>query len=108
VRRRQRALLVAAAAFAAAVPCGAADDAVRAQAQQVCAVCHGPAGISSAPDAPNLAGQPEAYLAAQLRAFRAGTRRHEVMAVIAKPLTDEQIGALARWYAGIKVTATPP
>jgi cytochrome c553 len=30
------------------------------------------------------------------------------MAVIAKPLTDEQIGALARWYAAIKVTATPP
>lgn len=94
------------AAAAAAQP--AADDRGRAKAQQTCAVCHGALGVSSAPDAPNLAGQPEPYLAAQLRAFRSGARRHEVMNVIAKPLTDDEITALSRWYASIRIEAQPP
>ncbi|MBL8330843.1 MAG: c-type cytochrome [Rubrivivax sp.] len=73
-----------------------------------CAVCHGPAGIASAPDAPHLAGMPPLYLTAQLRAYRSGARRHEVMAVIARPLSDEDIAALAAWYAAIRIEATPP
>lgn len=85
-----------------------ADDPGRTKAQQACAVCHGPLGVSSAPDAPNLAGQPEPYLAAQLRAFRSGARRHEVMNVIAKPLTDDEIAALSRWFASIRIEAQPP
>ncbi len=85
-----------------------ADEAGRAKAQQACAVCHGAAGISSVPDAPHLAGQPEPYLAAQLRAYRSGARQHAVMNVIAKPLTDDEIAALARWYQSIKVEAKPP
>jgi cytochrome c553 len=68
-----------------------------------CATCHGARGLSTAPDAPNLAGQPRIYLAAQLRAFRDGARKHEVMNVIARPLDDAAIAALAEYYAGIAV-----
>lgn len=75
---------------------------------QACAVCHGALGISTTPDAPNLAGQPALYVAAQLRAYRSGARKHEVMAVMAKPLSDDDIGNLAAWFAAIKVEATPP
>ena len=75
---------------------------------QACAVCHGPAGISTQPDAPNLAGQPALYLATQLRAYRSGARKHEVMSVIAKPLTDDDIQQLAAWFSSIRVEATPP
>jgi cytochrome c553 len=75
---------------------------------QMCAVCHGPSGISNAPDAPHLAGQPALYLAAQMRAYRSGARKHEVMAVIAKPLSDDDIAALAAWYSSIKIEATLP
>jgi len=101
-----------AAWLAAAVvlgPSARADaiDAGRAKAQ-ACAVCHGALGLSTLPDAPNLAGQPASYLGAQLRAFRSGARRHEVMAVIAKPLTDDDIGLLAGWFASIRVEATAP
>jgi cytochrome c553 len=71
-------------------------------------VCHGPNGISTAPDAPNIAGQPAIYLAAQLRAYRSGARKHEVMAVMAKPLTDDDIQNLAAWYASIRIEATLP
>jgi cytochrome c553 len=82
-------------------------DAGRAKAQ-ACAVCHGPLGVSSQPDTPHLAGQPASYLVQQLRAFRSGSRRHEVMAVIAKPLSDDDIGKLAAWYSSVKVEATAP
>ena len=71
-------------------------------------MCHGPLGLSTAPDAPNLAGQPAIYLAAQLRAYRSGERKHEVMAVMAKPLTDDDIRNLAAWFNSIRVEATAP
>jgi cytochrome c553 len=88
----------------------APGSSVRAQgaapaAAGACAVCHGAKGIANAPETPHLAGQPQGYLVAQLKAFRDGTRKHEVMAVIAKPLSDADIDALARWYASIQVQA---
>jgi cytochrome c553 len=48
------------------------------------------------------------YLAAQLRAYRSGARKHEVMAVMARPLSDDDIANLAAWYASIRVEAQPP
>lgn len=82
-------------------------NAGRAKAQ-ACAVCHGPLGVASQPDTPHLAGQPASYLVQQLRAFRSGSRKHEVMAVIAKPLTDDDIDKLAAWFASVKVEAVAP
>ncbi len=82
-------------------------DAGRAKAQ-ACAVCHGPLGVSVTPDAPNLAGQPALYLSAQLRAYRSGARKHEVMAVLAKPLSDEEITQLAAWFAAVRVEVSAP
>ena len=78
------------------------------QKAQMCAVCHGVDGISVAPDAPHLAGQPSLYVAAQLRAYRSGGRKHEVMAVMAGPLSDDDITRLAAWFASIKVQAQLP
>ena len=71
-------------------------------------MCHGPLGISTAPDAPNLAGQPAIYLTTQLRAYRSGARKHEVMSVMAKALTDDDISQLAAWFAAVRVAATAP
>jgi cytochrome c553 len=85
----------------------AADAAAPAKAQP-CAVCHGALGVAAAPDTPHLAGQPASYLGAQLRAFRSGTRKHEVMTLIAKPLTDDDIAQLSAWYASIRIEASPP
>ena len=73
-----------------------------------CAVCHGPIGISTQPDAPHLAGQPAIYVTAQLKAYRSGARKHEVMAVIAKGLSDDDIAQLAAWFSTIQVQATAP
>lgn len=102
-------LLALAAALALAAPRVQADDAVRGrQKAQACAVCHGPLGLSVTPDAPNLAGQPALYTAAQLRAYRSGARKHEVMAVMAKPLTDDDIRHLAAWFSSLRVDVQPP
>jgi cytochrome c553 len=93
-------MLLAAALPGAAV---AGDAAAGRQKAQACAVCHGTMGISVAPETPNLAGEPEGYLARQLQAFRSGKRSHEVMNVIAKPLSDADIGDLAAWFASLKI-----
>lgn len=98
-------LLCMASASASAQSSGA--EAGRAKSQ-ACATCHGPLGIATAPDAPHLAGQPDMYLAAQLRAYRSGARQHPVMNVIAKPLSDADIAALAAWYASLRVEVRAP
>ena len=93
---------------AAGAPAAAQDVAAGRAKAAACAVCHGALGLSSQPDAPNLAGQPAIYLAAQLRAYRSGARRHEVMGVMAKPLSDAEIIDLAAWYAAIEIKANAP
>ena len=71
----------------------------------MCAACHGVLGIGTLPDTPNLAGQPRIYLIEQLKAFRGGKRSHEVMSLIARPMTDADIADLADWYSSIAVEA---
>jgi cytochrome c553 len=80
----------------------------RAKADAACALCHGQNGIASMPSAPNLAGQAPLYTSEQLKNYRSGKRQHEVMGVIAKPLTDAEIANLAAWYSSIKVTVEAP
>ena len=75
---------------------------------QACSTCHGPLGLSQLPNAPHLAGQPEIYVTEQLKAYRSGKRSNEIMNVIAKPLTDEDIGQLAAFYASLVIVVKPP
>lgn len=108
MRLRRSTTGLAAALLVCSAAAGAADLQAGRQKAAACAVCHGPLGVSVAPDAPNLAGQPAVYLSAQLRAFRSGARKHEVMAVIARPLTDDDISQLAAWFSAIHIDATAP
>ncbi len=48
-----------------------------------CAGCHGAAGVSANPLWPNLAGQQDAYLVKQLKAFRDGGRQDPMMVPMA-------------------------
>ena len=67
----------------------------------VCVACHGPAGVSSNPLWPNLAGQQEAYLVKQLKDFRDGNRKDPVMAPMAAGLSDDDIANLATYFSGL-------
>jgi cytochrome c553 len=86
----------------------AADAQAGRRKAAMCAVCHGQSGISTAPDAPHLAGQPAVYVEAQLQSYRNGARRHAVMNVVAKPLSDADIADLAAWFASIRIEAAAP
>lgn len=72
-----------------------------------CQACHGDNGISRSPRIPNIAGQQRAYLAAQLEAFRAGTRRNDSMQAVAAQLNDGDIAALAAYWSD-RPAAAPP
>ncbi|MFT0860985.1 c-type cytochrome [Ancylobacter sp. G4_0304] len=80
----------------------------RAMASAQCAVCHGTNGMSQHPEAPNLAGQVEMYLAKALEEFRSGKRSNEMMTVVTKELSDTDIANLAAWYASIEITVQVP
>ncbi|KUJ72724.1 cytochrome c [Thiomicrospira sp. WB1] len=74
----------------------AADKPAKAQ---TCVGCHGPNGNSLVPTYPKLAGQHAAYLEKSLKDFRDGHRKNATMEPFAKGLTDEEIKALADYYA---------
>ena len=88
---------------------GQAGDA-RAGRQKLttCQGCHGLDGLSKNPEAPNLAGQIETYLARSLEAYRTGDRKNESMNIVAKELSDEDIADVAAYYASIQVDVLPP
>jgi len=78
-----------------------------------CQACHGAEGVSIAPDIPNLAGQKSAYLAKQLEAFKAGTRKNDLMAAMAAQLTPDDIKVLAAYWSSLPpapatAVAAPP
>jgi cytochrome c553 len=96
--------MLAVLALAAAAPCSAADIAKGGKiAAMKCAMCHGLDGQAKLPGAPNLAGQVEQYLTAQLKAFHDGARKNEMMSLVAPTLSDEDMADLAAYYAAIEV-----
>ena len=94
-------LSAVALATAANVACAGDIAAGKAKAAS-CAGCHGANGISAVPTYPNLAGQKEAYLTKQMKAFKDGTRTDPTMNAMAKPLNDADIANLSAYYASLK------
>ncbi|WP_421241391.1 c-type cytochrome [Aeromonas enteropelogenes] len=68
----------------------------------VCASCHGVAGKASVPVYPHLAGQQEAYLLKQLKAFKDGSRKEPLMVPFMAPLSEADMENLAAYYASLK------
>lgn len=69
-----------------------------------CAGCHSPNGNGIPALFPRLAGQFPEYVAAQLKAFRAGERANDtnsVMRATAGKLSDKEIAAVAEYVAGL-------
>lgn len=59
--------------------------------------------MAKLPETPHLAAQPAAYLGRALRAYRDGQRKHELMSVSARGLSDQDIANLAAYYAAIRI-----
>jgi cytochrome c553 len=76
-----------------------------------CSTCHGDQGIGHAPVYPFLAGQYRPYLEHQLKLFKAGRRGGDplnVMHAIAARLSDQQIEAVAAYFASLRPERTTP
>ena len=107
--RRWRAAIAAIAVIAyatMAIPSTAhAGDIARGRklAATKCQMCHGLDGLSKLPVAPNLAGQIEPYLLAQMKAFHDGVRKNEMMSLVAPTLSDSDEADLAAYYAAIEI-----
>lgn len=68
-----------------------------------CASCHGASGSGMPALYPRVGGQHQDYTAAQLKAFKAGTRKNSAeMATIAQRMSDKEIEAVADYMAGLK------
>ena len=80
--------IAAAVVAAAEPPIGAAS----------CSGCH-PASARVASPVPRLAGRDRAEIAKAMQDFRSGARAGTVMDRIAKGFTDEEVQAIAAWYA---------
>jgi cytochrome c553 len=93
--------MVLVAALASVTLGAQAQDRAR-QLASACAICHGTDGQAVTKEVVSLAGRPRDDIAAQLRAFRDGQRPATVMHQIAKGYTDEQIDALAAFFASQK------
>jgi len=79
-----------------------AGDAEAGKAKSVtCAACHGGEGISPTGTWPNLAGQKEEYLLAQIKAFKDGTRVNAQMAPMVANLSEEDMANLAAYYSSM-------
>lgn len=66
-----------------------------------CEPCHGADGIARDAEVPHLAGQNELYLFNQIVAFRKGIRPHKEMRFMARHLTEDEIAAIAAYYASL-------
>ncbi|HVJ25194.1 MAG TPA: c-type cytochrome [Burkholderiales bacterium] len=70
-----------------------------------CAGCHGPAGAGMPAQYPRVAGQYAEYIAAQLKAFRDGTRANDpngMMRGVTARMTEREMRAVAEYAAGLR------
>ncbi|MFT7008069.1 MAG: cytochrome c553 [Colwellia sp.] len=94
--------LAVAATVLMASPVFAGDAAAGKGKSMMCSACHGAAGISAVPTYPNLAGQKEAYLAIQLKAFKSGARNNATMKGMVASLSETDMADLAAYYSSLK------
>ena len=65
----------------------------------VCVACHGPAGQSTQPQVPILAGQTARYLYLQLRDYQEGRRNNELMTPMVAGLTRDEMRELSDYFS---------
>src|SRR6202790_2624462 len=96
----------------AALVCGssaqAADVAAGKEKAELCAGCHGEAGISQTENIPSLAAQPDQFIQWQLVFFRSGTRKNEQMQPIVEQIDNEDIRNLGAYFASLAPPKAPP
>jgi cytochrome c553 len=78
-----------------------AQDPIEAKAK-VCATCHGEAGIPTQKNIPVIWGQNAGYLIYQLRDFKSGSRKNDIMSPIAATIDPADVSKLAIYFSKLK------
>ena len=93
----KRTLPAFAALFALALP-AVAQEPIEEKAA-ICAACHGENGVPLMPEVPIIWGQHTGYLYLQLKDYKSGYRKHEIMNPIAAELEKDDMMALAEYFS---------
>jgi cytochrome c553 len=98
--RRLRAALASmlGALLAATLAADARAESIEEKAQ-LCAACHGQAGIPLESNVPVIWGQHQGYLYLELRDYKSGARQNDVMSPFAKTLERDDMMALALYFS---------
>jgi len=68
-------------------------------AAAACGGCHGDTGVSKTPGSPSLVGLDPKYLAATMKAYKTGQRKHDLMKSLVASLSDADVADTALFYA---------
>lgn len=82
----------------------AADSTLGKAKAAACAGCHGSDGMGLSQEFPNLAGQKQAYLLKQLKAFKRGERVDPTMKAMVATLNDTDMDNLAAYFSSLSQT----
>ena len=105
---RLKAWLVAGVACLAALSATASWAQVSPGRLVACGACHGADGQSQLKDVPSLAAQPVIFIENQLVLIREGVRDVPQMKGLLEGVSDAEISALARHYAGLPAPKATP
>lgn len=94
--------LATCASLGLATRAGAAGDVAAGKAKAAsCAGCHGAKGEGKK-DNPRLAGMSAEAQFKAMHEYQDGTRKHKMMQMLAKKLSDEDIANIAAYYESLK------
>lgn len=99
---------VGCAAALLVAPAGAQDANAARNLAATCFTCHGNDGRSVGGVPPSLAGRSKAELLQALKDFKDGKRPATIMHQHAKGYTDQQLDAIAGYFAGVKAGPAEP
>jgi cytochrome c553 len=69
------------------------------QKAQLCAACHGAAGVPTQKDIPVISGQQLGYLFVELRDFKSGARKNDSMTPLTQGLNQSDLLPLATYFS---------
>lgn len=99
------ALFAGGVALAQALPAWAATAATPAMLSNTCNGCHGTDGNSAGLSNPTIAGLNADYFEAAMKQFKSNERPSSIMGRLAKGYSDEQLKAMAGFFAAKKFVA---
>jgi cytochrome c553 len=98
IRSRGRAWVLAFVS-ASLIACAPAHAQTIAEKAQVCAACHGENGIPADKSMPVIWGQHQGYTYLQLRDFKSGARKSDIMTPLAQAMERDEMMALALYFS---------